>query len=110
VRLLSEIEETFAVQLRCLPEIPAATREHTFLKDRKFRFDFAWPSCKMAVEIDGGTATGGRHVRPQGYEKDCEKLALAILDGWVVFKFTSKQVKNGFAYNSVEKYFKKTGC
>src|SRR5687768_16750315 len=29
---------------------------------RRWRFDFAWPELKVAVECDGGTFTGGRHV------------------------------------------------
>ena len=36
-------------------------REFRFC-ERRWRFDFAWPSHKVAVEIDGGIFIHGRHV------------------------------------------------
>ena len=69
--------------------IPQPTREYKF--DR-YRFDFAWPPLKIAVEIDGGIFIGGDHVRGAGYERDCRKNNLAQLEGWVVLRATSNTV------------------
>jgi very-short-patch-repair endonuclease len=71
--------------------------EHRFHPERKWRFDFAWPHLMVAVEIDGGTWTGGRHTRGTGYEADCEKINEATALGWKVFRFTSSQVQRGEA-------------
>jgi len=38
----------------------------------------------LAVEVDGGTWTGGRHTRGAGFEADCEKLNAAVIAGFRV--------------------------
>ena len=71
-------------------DIPKA--EYKFLKNRRFRFDFAWPDRMIAVEIEGGVFSGGRHTRGVGYTRDLEKYNLATLHGWLVFRFTTQDV------------------
>lgn len=78
------------------------TPEYRVVEGRRFRFDFAFPGERLAVEIDGGTWVRGRHNRPQGYAKDCEKLNLAVLHGWRVLRFTSEQVRDGTALRTTE--------
>lgn len=67
-------------------------REYLFHPTRKWRFDYALPALRIAVECDGGVWTGGRHVSPQGYVKDMEKFNAAAELGWVVLKFTPQQL------------------
>lgn len=67
-------------------------KEFRFHPTRKWRFDYAIPALKIAVECDGGVWTGGRHVSPQGYIKDMEKFNAAAELGWVVLKFTPQQL------------------
>ena len=43
--------------------IPAPVTELKFHPSRKFRFDYAWPEHRVAVEINGGAWSGGRHTR-----------------------------------------------
>ena len=69
-------------------------REHKFLDTRRFRFDFANPALKLAVEIDGGAWIGGRHTRGLGIESDHEKQNLAVLAGWRVLRFTPRAVND----------------
>jgi hypothetical protein len=64
-------------------------REHRFAPPRRWRFDLAIPLRMVAVEIDGGTWTGGRHVRGDGYERDCRKLNAATALGWAVYRMTT---------------------
>lgn len=68
-------------------------REYWFAKHlkRKWRFDFAWPDLKVAVEIEGGTFSrgGGRHGRGGGHHKDCDKYNRATILGWKVLRFSS---------------------
>jgi very-short-patch-repair endonuclease len=77
--------------------------EYQFDRDRKFRFDFAWPGLRVAVEVEGGNFVFGRHTRGKGFETDCEKYNLATLQGWSVFRFTEKHVNDGSGVDLVKK-------
>lgn len=70
---------------------------------RRWRFDFAWPAHMLAVEVDGGTYSGGRHTRGAGYERDCEKANEAVLRGWRVLRVTTQQVDSGEALAWIER-------
>jgi very-short-patch-repair endonuclease len=67
---------------------PELAREHQFTEDRKWRFDFAELRSKVAIEVEGGTWSGGRHTRGSGYSADCEKYNEATRLGWRVFRLT----------------------
>lgn len=84
----SPLEESFRRQATA-HGIPAWVEEHRFDRVRKWRFDFAWPSRMLAVEVEGGTHSGGRHTRGAGYAADCEKYNAATISGWRVLRFTS---------------------
>ena len=56
-----------------------------------------------SLRIDGGTWSGGRHVRGDGYRRDCEKLNAATLAGWRVLRFVGRQVKTGEAIETVQR-------
>lgn len=77
--------------------LPTPTVEHRFHKVRRWCFDLAWLDQRVALEVDGGIWTGGRHVRPLGYRKDVEKLNHATLAGWRVLRAVPEQVKSGEA-------------
>ena len=57
------------------------------LKD--WRLDFAWIDQQVALELEGGVYTRGRHVRPIGYTRDCEKYNKAQELGWLVLRYTT---------------------
>lgn len=82
---------------RLLSELPGEkpVPEYHFHPTRKWRFDFAYPIKKIAVEIEGGVWTGGAHTRGRGFEEDCEKYNAATLLGWRVFRFTGEMVERG---------------
>ena len=64
--------------------LPAPVFEHRFHKVRKWRFDLAWPGHKLALEVQGGIFTGGRHTRGAALLKEYEKLNNAAMLGWRV--------------------------
>lgn len=76
-------------------------KEYRFHDTRKWRFDYAIPALKIAVECDGGVWTGGRHVSPKGYIKDMEKFNAAAELGWVVLKFTPQQLVTAAAIETL---------
>lgn len=65
--------------------------EHRFHPTRLWRFDYAIPDHRIAIEIDGGVWQQGRHNRPKGYIADLEKFNHAAILGWRVLKFTPQQ-------------------
>lgn len=76
--------------------LPVPAREYRFCTTRRWRFDFAWPEQKVAVEVDGGTwGASSRHTSGAGYERDCIKLNAAVLDGWAVLRFTTTMIHDG---------------
>ncbi len=53
---------------------------------RRFRFDFADVERRIAIELEGGVWTYGRHTRPQGYIRDIEKYNIASALGWMLIR------------------------
>lgn len=78
------------------------TPEFRFHPERRWRFDFAWPSLRVAVEVQGfgrqygGSKYGraGGHDSPTGLARDAEKIRAAISRGWTVIPFTSSCLSN----------------
>lgn len=73
-------------------KIPAPVKEFQFHETRKWRFDFAWPEEKLALEIEGGVWTRGRHTRGQGFINDLEKYNTATMMGWRILRITPDQL------------------
>jgi hypothetical protein len=61
---------------------PLPEAEFRFHPVRRWRFDYAWPAHKLALEVEGGVWTGGRHTRGAGFVKDMEKYNEAAAAGW----------------------------
>ena len=71
---------------------PKLVEELAFHPKRKWRFDFAHPATKTAIEIEGGVWGQSRHTKPVGYIKDCEKYNAAAAAGWTVFRLTGYHI------------------
>lgn len=67
-------------------------KEFKFHPVRKWRFDYAIPEYKIALEVEGGVWTGGRHTSSVGFMKDMEKYNTATLMGWRVFRTTPDEL------------------
>lgn len=100
-------EYALAFQISALKLAPAV-REYKFHPERKWRFDFAYPDKKCAIEIEGGHWTGGRHTRAKGFESDCEKYCEAARLGWRVFRVTTDMVVSGYAIGLVRSILEET--
>jgi very-short-patch-repair endonuclease len=98
---MSAGEALFALQLRA-DKLQGWEREYTFAPGRRWRFDFANPALMLAVEIEGGIWSGGRHTRGSGYTADMTKYNRATLLGWRVLRFSTEQVKSGEAIKMVQ--------
>jgi len=73
--------------------------EYLFHPVRKWRFDFAWPDYKVALECDGGIwkKGGGAHSRPAGIVRDIDKGNAAVLLGWRVIRAAPEDINVGVA-------------
>jgi very-short-patch-repair endonuclease len=100
--LVSNLELLMIEQLR-EKKIAGYMMEFRFHPTRRWRFDFAFERIKFAVEVEGGTWSGGRHTTGSGFEKDCEKYAEALALGWRVLRVTSTMVKKRTAINYIER-------
>lgn len=72
--------------------VPEPVREYRFFPGRRWRFDYAWPDARVALEIEGGVWTGGRHIRPVGFLGDIAKYNTAAVEGWVVLRATPEML------------------
>ena len=89
-------EAMFDLHLRA-HKLDGWQREYRFDGTRRWRFDYAHPATKVAVEIEGGVWTSGRHSRGEGYTADCEKYSTAAVQGWRIIRATTQQVISGLA-------------
>lgn len=73
--------------------LPLPCLEHKFHATRRWRFDYAWPEQRVALEVEGGIWSGGRHIRPKGFIADMEKYNTAAVEGWRIIRCTPDDVK-----------------
>lgn len=83
--------------------LPEPVPEYRFKPPRQWRFDWAWLSARVAVEIQGGLFSAGRHVRGAALLAEYEKLDEAVIAGWRVLLVTPAQVKSGEVFALVKR-------
>ena len=90
-------EATYKLLCKFFPEDQIA-REFKFHPTRRWRFDFAIMAKQglIAVEVEGGVWTGGRHVNPIGFTKDCEKYNEATMLGWKVIRLVPSMINEEY--------------
>lgn len=67
-------------------------KELRFHPKRMWRFDYAIPEHRIAIEVEGGVWTGGRHTRPKGFLGDIEKYNTATVMGWRLLRTTPEEL------------------
>jgi hypothetical protein len=89
--------------------IPAEA-EYKFYKDRNWRFDFAWPEEKLALEVQGGLFSYGRHSRGAALMKEHEKLNYAASVGWRILYTIPSEVCMEDTIDLIKSAFKTKSC
>lgn len=84
--------------------------EYRFAPPRKWRFDLCWPDKLISVEVAGNVYGYGRHQRPDGFERDCEKYSEAAIRGYRLLHFTTAMVKDGRALALVKRALQLVPC
>lgn len=70
-------------------------RERRFC-DRDWRLDIVIDDYRIAIEVSGGSWSGG-HRRFTAQADEYDKLNRAAMEGWRVLQFTNEQVDCGYA-------------
>lgn len=81
-------------------------REVTVIPGRKFRHDFRIKGTKILVEIHGQIWKIGGHTSGIGLIRDCDKLNLALLHGFIPLAFTPEHLKDGSAIALIREILK----
>ena len=69
--------------------------EYKFHPQRNWRFDWAIPALKIAIEYEGGIfMPKSGHSSAKGMTRDTEKYNSAQALGWMVLRFTALNYKN----------------
>lgn len=75
--------------------LPRPVAEFIFNDRRKWRFDFCWIEQNVALEVEGGVWTQGRHNRATGFIADMEKYNEAAIAKWRVLRCLPQDVESG---------------
>lgn len=89
--------------------IPNPIPELMFYSQRAWRFDFAWPDRKIALEVEGGTWMRGQfggHNRGSGMARDMAKYNHATRLGWKVYRVTPQQLNSDMPIDKYPKRYK----
>lgn len=90
-KIFSDAVDTFTMLITQNLQI-TIRKEYRFNLERKWRFDYAIPDHMIAIEVEGGAFTGGRHTRGAGFVADMEKYNSAASLGWTLIRRTPDQL------------------
>jgi hypothetical protein len=69
-------------------KLPLPQWELKFDATRRWRLDYAWPDQRLALEVEGGVWTNGRHTRGAGFLSDVAKYNRLACMGWRLLRCT----------------------
>mgnify|MGYP003443227606 CR=1 FL=1 len=87
--------ETAAFEMWAKKQNLTFEKEVRFAPPRRWKADFLFTqnSKQIAVEIEGGVHSSGRHTRGVGFEKDMEKYNTYTYLGIYLLRFTTAQIE-----------------
>lgn len=119
MKKLSQLEEELALHLRAV-KLPRPEREFHFAAHhvgrgagirkrlaaaglRDWRFDFAWPRLRIAVECEGGAwMKKGGHTTGKGFADDLRKYDAAMRLYWNVYRCDQDMITSGRAIGTIK--------
>lgn len=103
----SKLEREFILRWATMPGAQALRREFCFSPRRRWRFDFAHPSSRVGIELDGGLwLRRGGHTSGAGAARDREKDFSAIMLGWSVIRLTPEMAKDRTVLQGIIEHIK----
>ena len=85
--------------------LPAPVPEYRFHPARKWRIDYYFEANgrRVALEVEGGIWTQGRHTRGSGFIKDMEKYNAITAAGIMLLRVTPAELMNIETLNLIKK-------
>ena len=81
-------QDQVLLAMRTEQGLPAPVAEYVFAPPRRWRLDYAWPDARVALEVEGGAWTRGRHTRAAGFLGDMDKYNELAARGWLLVRCT----------------------
>ena len=81
-------------------------KEFKFHLSRKWRYDYAIIESKIAIEVEGGVWSGGRHTTGKGFSGDMEKYNAGTLLGWRIFRVTPENLLKTSTFEMIKEALK----
>ena len=78
------------------------TPEYRFDDTRKWRIDYAIIDHKIAIEVEGGAWTRGRHTRGAGFIADMDKYNELTRHGWRLIRVTPQKLMSMKTINLIK--------
>lgn len=84
--------------------LPQPVAEFQFHPDRKWRIDyyFQHDTRRVALEVEGGVYTGGRHTRSAGFLGDIEKYNALSVAGIFLVRVTPGELLRAATFNTIK--------
>lgn len=74
-----------------------------FHPSRLWRWDYAWPEHRVALEVHGGLYTAGHHSRGASQEGDFEKTNAAAELGWRVLHCVPRKLTHAATLETIRR-------
>lgn len=100
----TELEDELLWRLRAANVALPDEREYRAIPERRFKWDFAYVSHRLLIEVQGAVWVKGGHSTGTGINRDCEKLALATINHWYTIAVTKDQIRSGDAVAWIESF------
>lgn len=109
-KALSELEETFALQLQ-EAGITDYVREFKFDLNRNWRADFHILDTDYLIDLSGGIwMQKSGHNTAKGIQRDYEKSNAAQIAGFIYLQFTKKEIDNRVAIDTIKHALEVNKC
>lgn len=95
-KLYTQVCQTF--------RLPEPKPEYKFHSERQWRIDYYFEANgrKVALEVEGGVHTGGRHTNPKGFLNDIEKYNALAVAGIFLVRCTPDTLMNVSTFTTIK--------
>lgn len=81
-------------------------KEYKFHPVRKWRIDYYLPTYGIAIEVEGGSFSNGRHVRGSGFRNDIEKYNEITAAGLMLIRVIPQNLNKKSTFDLIERCMK----